>query len=311
MRRSDLLPLRRVRERGRAVVLALAIVWPFLLDSPAWHRRGVEILALVLIGAALTVTVGWLRVLALHVPAALAVGAVSTTAVLGRGQSLPLALVLAACAGAAVGALLVLPALRRPHALVPIVTIIGVLVVWGLALPSVRLAAFARPVIVGVDLGGDRALYLAALAVAAVAWRTVANLHGSPIGRRARAVGSAPELAARSGVDVRSTWISSFALSGALAGAAGTVLALLAQGVPQPTAFSPAYAVAVLAIPLLGGREPEGAVVGALGLGMAALLLPRVPDAELLVATILVALLACMRFPGVVDAALSRLGRAA
>jgi branched-chain amino acid transport system permease protein len=310
MRRVALLPLRRVRERGRLVVLVAAAVWPFLLDSPAAHRRGTELAALVLIGAALTVTVGWLRVLALHVPATLAGGAAATTAVLGAGQSLPLGLLTAMVVGAVLSTLTVAPALSRPRVRAPLTTLVAVVAVWGWVLPSVRLGAFARPVVVGVDLAGDRALYLAALGLAALGWRAVANLHVAPFGRRARAVGTAPELASMSGAEPRRVWLSTFALSGALGGAAGAVLAVLAQGMPQAVVFSPVNAIALLAIPLLGGREPEGAIVGALALGMAPLLLRGLPEAQLLMATALVVLIACTRFRGLVDGGLARLGRA-
>jgi branched-chain amino acid transport system permease protein len=308
---AGLLPLRRLRNRGRLTVLAAAIIWPFLLDSAVAHRRGVEILALVLAGAALTVTVGWLRVLAFHVPLGLAVGAAMTTMLLGRGQSLPIALAAALFAGGVAGGLVVLPALRRPRFLVPLVTITAVLAVWGVVLPAVRLAAFARPVVAGVDLSGDRALYLAALALAAGAWYAVANLHASPVGRRARAMACAPDLARMSGADPTATWIGAFALSGALAAAGGAVLALIAQGMPQAAVLSPTYAVTLMAIPLLGGREPEGALVGALALGLVPAFLPGVVGADVMVAALLVAFVACIPFPGVVDGLLSRLGRAA
>jgi ABC-type branched-subunit amino acid transport system permease subunit len=308
---SGLLPLRRLRNRVRAMVLLAAIAWPFLVDSPVAHRRGAEIVALVLAGVALTVTVGWLRVLAFHVPLGLAVGAATTTVLLGRGQSLPLALVAALVTGGVAGAVVVLPALRRPGFLVPLVTITAVLAVWGVILPSVRLTGFARPVVVGVDLGGDRALYLTALALAAAAWFAVANLHASPMGRRARATASAPDLARMSGADPTATWIGAFALSGALAAGGGAVLALIAQGMPQPALLSPTYAVALMAIPLLGGREPEGAVVGALVLGLVPIVLPGVVGADVMIAALLVAIVACTPFPGVVDGLLARLGRAA
>lgn len=258
-------------------LVAAAAAWPFLVEAPTAHRRGVEVCVLVLAGLALTPTAGWLRSLALHVPACMAAGALAATALL-RVQGLPVALLGACAAGAAVGGL-VITAGRRTL-LLPAVGLTASALLAGLVLPWLRPGPVTAPVLV-VDLSVDRTLYLAALGLAVAVWAGLRNLSGAPPGWRMRSVGMAPSVAARSGVDVRATWRAGFLLSGAVAGVAGVVLALLHLGLPPAGEVGPARALALLAIPLVGGlREPEGAVLGALLLWLGTLALASAGVAE-------------------------------
>ncbi|HUO48842.1 MAG TPA: hypothetical protein VMU09_08420, partial [Acidimicrobiales bacterium] len=90
---------------------------------------------------------------------------------------------------------------------------------------------------------------LAALALSAVG---VANLRRSPTGLRWLAVRSNERAAAASGIAVSSTKLSAFAISSALAGLGG---ALLAYELPalSPEAFLVVGALALLALCYLGG----------------------------------------------------------
>jgi ABC-type branched-subunit amino acid transport system permease subunit len=277
----------------RSAVLGAAVGWGLLAPEAAL-RRSTEVAVLVLLGLSMTVTTGWLRTLGLHAPASAATGAVATTLTLGAGQALPVALVLGVVAGASTAALPVVACGRRRD-LVPVATLVTTGAVWGLLLPTLRLSPFLRPVFLGIDLGGGRTLYLVAAVLAGAAWSAVANLGRSPVGRRARAVGVDPGWAAATGARSRQTWLGMFALSGALAGAGGCLLAVLAQGIPDPAAGSPAQALVVLAVALLGGAAVAGgAVAGALALGLAPLLLPRVPDAQVVLAALVLLVVGCV-----------------
>jgi branched-chain amino acid transport system permease protein len=294
----------------RLLVLGLAAAWPFLLGGEPALRRGTDVLVLVLLALSMTVTTGWLRTPALHAPASAGVGAAAAGLALSAGQSLPVAVLVAAGAGAlvAVGPVAVLGDRRR--GLVPLVTLTTTLLVWGLVLPTLRVVPFARPVVLGIDLGGGRALYLAALLLAGAAWVAVGNLSVSPVGRRARAVGADPSYAVAAGIDVRPAWLAMFAVSGTVAGLAGSILAVQSQGLPDLAMASPAMAVVVVGLALLGGvASPGGAVLGALVVGLAPVAVSGVPDPQLVVACLALAVVAAVPRARGGLAELVRLGR--
>lgn len=269
----------------RAAVLGLAAAWPFAAGGEIALRRGTDVLVLVLLGLSMTVTTGWLRTLAFHAPAAAAAGAMATSAVLGAGQALPVAVLLAAGAGVGVTILPTAAIARRHRALAPAVTLATTFAVWGVLLPTLRLSPFVRPVVLGIDLSSSRTLYLAALLLTGAAWLAIENLSASRVGRGARIVGADPRYALGTGVEPVPTWLAMFALSGALGGAGGSVLAVQAQGIPDAATASPAFAVVVVAVALLGGpRAPAGALLGALILGVVPALAPGPLDLQLVVA---------------------------
>lgn len=262
----------------------VAGVWPFLLSSEGAHRTGTQLGVLVLIGLSLTVTVGWLRVITLFQPAAVAAGAAVTAGLLSGGRSFVVVLAAAAVAGAGTGLAALLPAAGDPRRWLPatslVLTAAGVLVV-----PRYVFRPIIPPELLGVDLGSDRALYLVALVVVVGSCLLVARIRQADLGRRLLVVGAEPALAERSGVASATAWRDGLLLSGALAGAAGCLTALLYQGLPSPLEFSPTAAVAYVAIPLAGGTWlVAGALVGAvvflitariaLTLGLASVALP-------------------------------------
>jgi ABC-type branched-subunit amino acid transport system permease subunit len=269
----------------RPLALGLAAAWALLVPWETGLLRATEILVLALLGLSMTVTTGWLRTLALHAPAAAAAGALLAGRVLGAGQSPLLAALAGAIAGALAAVVPVLPIARRHRDLVPAVTLGATVLVSAVLVPSLQPAPFPRPVLLGIDLGGGRPLYLAALVLVGLVWTAVANLDGAPAGRAARAIGADASYAGIVGVPVVATWLGMFALSGAAAGLAGTVLALQTQGMPAAALTTTATAVVALGVALLGGvTSPGGAVAGALAVGLVALALPARVEAQLVVA---------------------------
>lgn len=274
-------PLPAGLRRRRALVagVVLAIAWPFVLAGPAAWRTASQVLALVLVGLSLTVTVGWLRVMALFAPAAAVAGAGATVVLIGGGRP-GLGLAAALVAGAAAGLLALAPASANPRRWLPVtslvLTVAGVLVMPRLFRPVTPSGLF------GLDLTDDRVVYLVGLAVVIAACAGVARLRLRTPGRHLAGIG------ADDGTEEpQRWWVAGVALSGSLAGAAGYLTALLHHGVPSPMEFSPTTAVAYLAIPFVGGASTVGgAVVGAvvfltaartsLALGLASVTLPAV-----------------------------------
>lgn len=246
-----------------AWLLALAAVAPFLLPGQGGHRTGTQLLILVLIGLSLTVTVGWLRVITLFQPAAAAAGAGVTAGLVAGGRSFIFALLAAAAAGAAIGLAALAPAYGDPRRWLPATSLV-MTAAGSLVVPRYVFRPFPPPELLGADLGEDRVLYLAGLVVVAVACLLVVRVRGTDLGRRLLVVGAEPGLAERSGVVSASVWRDGLLLSGALAGAAGCLTALLYQGLPNALEFSPTAAVAYVAIPLVGGTWlVGGALAGA------------------------------------------------
>lgn len=266
--------------------LGLAAVSPFLLPSEWAHRSGIQLLVLVLIGLSLTVTVGWLRVVTLFQPAAVAAGAAVTAGLAAGGRSFVVAMLAAVVAGAATGLAALVPIQGDPRRWLPATSLV-MTAAGSLVVPRYVFRPFPPPGLLGADLGNDRVLYLLSLVVVAVTCLLLARVQRADLGRRLLAVGADPALAARSGLASGPVWRDGLILSGALAGGAGGLTALLYQGLPNPLEFSPTAAVAYLAIPLVGGTWlVGGALAGAavflfaarvsLAVGLASVTLPAV-----------------------------------
>lgn len=255
--------LEQERWRSALVVVAVAALWPYVLTDPAAHRTGAQLLALVLVGLSLTLTVGWLRVVSLYQPAAAAVGAGVTAALVSAGQAAPVALAAAAVGGAGVGLVTLGIAVSDPRRWLPLVSL-AVTAVAAVLVDATVLRVVTRPVVLGVDLAVDRTLYLVGLVIVAAACTLVVRLRETDAGRRLLALGADEAFAERSGVPRRPTWAEGIAASGALAGVAGWLTALIHHGLPSPIEFSPTTAVAYLAIPVVGGSwTVMGALLGA------------------------------------------------
>jgi ABC-type branched-subunit amino acid transport system permease subunit len=132
--------------------------------------------------------------------------------------------------------------------------------------------AVARPTFVGIDLSGERTVYLVVAVALAAAYRVVVTLRAGDVGRRLVAAGWAPDLARTSGVNPGATVLGGVALSGALAGLAGAATGLVQQTGGEPGTTAVTLAVAYLALPLIGGMW---SATGGLWAAAAVVLIPR------------------------------------
>ena len=248
---------------GRTGLLVAAIVYPFVFSDPAALRTGLNLLVLLLGAVSLVPVVGWLRAVSFAAPASAGLAAWASAAALGRQQSLPVVAVVAVAVGALVAVAATAPVLRRPRAGLPWTSLGLLFAVWGLVLPRLRPLPFTRPVFVGIDLGGDRAIYLIGILFVAAATAAIVRFGASPSGRLLIAAGADPAFAARSGGHLPELTLTAAALSGGVAGLAGVLATLVGQSLPPASLFSPAAALAWLAIPVLGGAPwLAGALAG-------------------------------------------------
>jgi branched-chain amino acid transport system permease protein len=187
-----------------------------------------------------------------------AVGAFAGAHVFGTG-GLPLALVAGGCAGAVVGALVSLPALRLHGFIVAVTT-------WLFAIAVDRFLftqpwfvgeagglAVADASFLGVRLGSARAELVAAAVIALIATCVTVSIRSSRFGRSLLAVRSNETMAASVGIDVRRAKIVVFVIGGAFAGVAGALWVLLV-GRAVPSSFPPLLSVTFLAVAVIGGR---------------------------------------------------------
>ena len=189
----------------------------------------------------------------------------------GAGVPFPVAPLLAATLAALAGLVVGLPALRARGVSLAVVTLAGAV--------AVEEVVFKSPTLTG-GFGGSRVpapslfgwrldpagagfglLVLAVLVATAVG---LARLRGGPAGRRLLAVRANDRAAAAAGVDVTSTRLRAFALSGFLAGVAGALLGYQ-QGQLSFGSFGVFVSLAYLAVAYLGGIAGiGGALVGGL-----------------------------------------------
>ncbi|MEW6471071.1 MAG: branched-chain amino acid ABC transporter permease [Actinomycetota bacterium] len=118
-----------------------------------------------------------------------------------------------------------------------------------------------RPVIAGVNFADDSRYYYLLLAVGFLVFWLVGNLRNSGLGAALNLVRDDEIAAAAMGVHVARAKLAAFAVSGALAGLAGIIMASLVFRV-LAISFSPIVSVNLLAIAVIGGvRMISGAAL--------------------------------------------------
>lgn len=284
-------------------LLAAAVV-----ARPATGPWVLRIAVLGLAGLAVLPVLGWLRTLWFTPVAAAGLSAVVTVALLHNQQAVPIAALGGAATGGLVGTVAAVLIGRAPVVVRPWLSLLTAAVVWAVVLPRADNVSAPPPLLFGVNLAGDRALALLALVMLGIGVWLVGNLARSRAGRQIGAAGSSSRLALVSGATLRGVWTRAGLVSGVLSGLAGVLLALDAQAPPSLTEFSPATAVAWLAVPLIGGPAwVSGVLVGAVLVG-AVSAAGAVPEVG--VAGAGLALAALTRGHGIVGAIAERRGHA-
>lgn len=249
-----------------------------------------------LVALGFNVIMGYLGQLAFASAAFFGVGAYSAGLSMARlGLPLPAAIVIGALAGALVGGLVGVPALRvRGHYLAIITLAVGELLRWcyvhvdgitygpgGFTLPHMSFF--------GASLT-DRSKYYVFLLCATVAIGMTSLLLRSRFGRAFAAVRNNEQAAASLGIDVRRTKVLAFAWSGLIVGLAGALFAVL-NGRVSPESFGLSQVLFHFAIIMIGGLGSVlGSIVGAVLLTGAPELLRNFPGSEEIVFSLLLIL---------------------
>ena len=287
-----------------ACLVALAALVFVQASAGPWVVR---IAVLGLAGLAILPVLGWLRTLWFAPTAAAALAAWVTVLVLRAEQAVPLALLAATVVGAVASAATAAATQRVTPAIRPWVSLLFAVAVWAVLLPRFGSGPAQPPLLFGIDLAGERALALVAVALLGFGVWAIGNLARTRAGRQIGAAGSSATLAVRSGATPLGVWWRAGAISGVLAAWAGFILAIDVQSVPGVSQFSPATAVTWLAVPLLGGPAwVSGVLVGAVAVGGLSGLTTL---SEPAVAGLALALVAMTRGYGVVGLVVQRMAR--
>lgn len=255
---------------------AVTVVALMTLDD-LWRLAIVVSMIAAIVGLSSVVLTGYLGQISLAQYAFTGLAAFATAKLAVEGVAFPWAPLIAIGITVAVGLLVGIPALRVRGMTLAVATLGAAVAIEQLVFASPELNGISgvpRPELFGIDLGflgqgrdnfrpAFGVLVLVALVVCVLG---VANLRRSATGLRWLAVRSNERAAAASGVDVRGAKLGAFAMSSALAGVAG---ALLAYELPalSPQQFMVIGGLAVLALCYLGGIAT---ITGALVAGVLA-----------------------------------------
>lgn len=250
--------LRNLPEVRRAVrvviglVIAVAVALPWLASGAQVGLASVAAVTAV-VGLSTLIVTGWAGQVSLGQLAFAAVGA----AVAGATHlPLPLAMPAGALTGALVAAAVGTPALRLRGLEMAAVTLALALSTSAVLLNPQSLGSVVGDVggdgLPFVDLSDPRPAWYVTIMLVGVSAVGVSRFRRSRLGRALVAARDDEAAAQSFGIDVVRARLAGFALAGALAGAAGAMLAHL-QGAVAAEAFTPAVGVTAFTTTVLGG----------------------------------------------------------
>lgn len=264
--------MNRVAARWPLLALAAAPLGWLLPEFYLAELSHVLVLAIAALG--LTVLTGWTGQVSLGQSAFVAIGGYGHALLLAAGcpfvPALLLAAVLAALAGVAVG----LPAIRISGLHLAMVTMACAIVVehlagrWSTVTGGHAGLPVAQVQVFGQSLARTTVFYSACVTVLALAWALLAGLLRGATGRAWRALRDAEPAARMAGVPVARYKVAAFALSAALCGLAGALMAHQLRHL-TPDAFGLALAIQLLVVVFVGGLGSlGGALLGAALVGL-------------------------------------------
>ncbi|MFI1383995.1 ATP-binding cassette domain-containing protein [Embleya sp. NPDC020886] len=277
--------IRHLNRLALVIPLLVAVLLPLVVTQASRHLLYGTILAFAICACSLTVLTGWAGQLSLGQMAFAGLGAL-TTAALTRGlsidigadrtiafQALPFALsaLIAALVTAALAAIVGAGALRVDGMLLAVSTFALGVAAAGylyrrpfLTDGNASSVPLPRGDLFGLDLSDERTYYYVLLVVLIVVLALIARLRAHGTGRRTIAVRDNPEAAAACTVAPLRTKVTAFALSGAIAGLGGALLAGSVQSVPLTERFfQVSDSLTLVAIVVIGGLgSTVGPVIG-------------------------------------------------
>lgn len=273
-----------VRNGGRIAGISgivVAALLPVFFGSASQTFLFGRMLVFAIVGLSVTMLTGWSGQLSLGQFAMVGLGAMTTVFLHDRGMPYGAAVAYSVVAGALVALLVGFPALRIRGLYLAVTTLSFAVAArewfftqdWFLGDGSV---VFVQPgTTLGIDFNAQKTFYFVCLAGLVFAVVVTGRLRSSGIGRSIIAVRDNEKAAASFGISPSATKLLAFAVPGAMAAFAGSLLAGLTVQF-GPDAFAPADSLAIVAMAVIGGLGSiAGAVLGAVYIvGLPALLGP-------------------------------------
>ena len=259
--------VRRARGVGITGLAVTVVALPYLPVFGLNTSRTTFLLAITMafaiVGVSLTILTGWAGQVSLGHFALVGVGAFTVARF--ESAPVPVVVVLAGLAAAAAAVIIGIPALRIQGLFLAVSTLAFGVVATGWVFQqtwfvrNVSGVFLTRPSL----LRTERAVYFLALGLLALAVVVARNVRATATGRMMIAVRDNDAAARSAGISATWTRLASFAISGFLAGTAGTVFAYGRQSF-NATDFPPAVSLTVLLMVAVGGLGSiTGAVLGA------------------------------------------------
>jgi branched-chain amino acid transport system permease protein len=259
--------VKRMRLRTAVVVGLAVVVYPFLVPT-GQVALGSQTMITAIVGLSLLMLTGWGGLVSLGQFGLAGVGAWTVAYLAGHGVSALLALPAGAAAAAVAAFLLGLPALRIRGLFLGVVTLAASVAVSRLLLSPQYAGRYLpqgldRPSLFGLSVEGERSFYVLALLALVAALAAVGGLRRSRTGRALIASRDNERAAVVFGVDLVRARLQVFAVSGALAGLAGGLLAYQQQAV-DTASYGADQSLLVFLIVVVGGLGSlAGPVLGA------------------------------------------------
>lgn len=258
---------------GWAAFFAI-LAFPFL-PFASFSLLGTGVLAsqYALVAVSLVILTGWLGQISFGHAALAGVGAYASAFVLERfGVGFPINMLWGAVAGAAIAAALGTVALRVRGLYLAVATMVFSWMAdeflfrqkWIKAYESVTVPPVGREGFLPYfDWNNQTTVYYAAWITVGVVIYLCANLRDSRTGRRFNSVRGSEVAAASLGISVMGTKLLGFAISGAIAGAAGALTLVAQSGTVIGDQFSLKVSLLFLSIAVVGGLTSLGGAVAA------------------------------------------------
>jgi branched-subunit amino acid ABC-type transport system permease component len=249
--------------------------WLFFHANVIWIYRTQYAVIFAVIFLSITVITGMAGEISLCQATFAGIGALATAQFAHElGMSVLVGMLLAGCIAAAVGAMVALPALRLGGIFLSLATFafalffdsVMVKFTWVSGGNGITPLATPRPLIGPIDFASEKSFLVLCIVILAIAGLLVVWVRGGTTGRFLDALRGSEVGAASVGVNPTRWRITAFALSAALAGVGGGLLAMREQSASYGTFFVAQFGLVwVVIVVSLGARTVEGAIQAAAG----------------------------------------------
>jgi len=254
------------------VLFFIAVVLPLLLPE-RFAGRFALVVIVAMVGVSLVILTGWAGQISLGQFAFAGIGSLVAGGLAVRGWDFFACLLAAGLAGALAAVLVGLPALRIQGPFLAVTTLAFAFTVQKFFLSREYFDFFlpdsaepvGRPVLYGVfSTRSDIRFYFVCLAFLVLSVLVARSVRRNRLGRLLIGTRDNGRAVQAYGVNLASTKLSAFAISGFIAAVAGALLAFQLQAV-DATTFSPERSVSIFTITVIGGLTSlPGAILGAI-----------------------------------------------